>query len=114
MWGLFDKDILEYQFYQVFFYGDIRKTYFVDIQSNFKDWYDRIYSHNRYCRQILDVNDIDGPMCSCLHRPYKYSTDQWSMSNTLTYTLNQFFACGYNPVEICLAITKLSRVVEEN
>ena len=107
VWGSFDKDILDYQLYQVFSSGGISQTHFVDIQNGFKDCYNRILNHNRICCQILDIIDIDGPMCSCSHRPCKHSTDQRSISNILAHTLNEKFAYGYSPLEICLAITKL-------
>ena len=70
VWASFDKDVLGYQLYQVFCSCDIRKTHTADIHNGFKYWYNRTFIHNGWYCQILDFNDIDGPMCSCSHRPY--------------------------------------------
>ena len=114
VWGSFNKDFIQYQVYPVFFQDAIEQAHFIDIQIDFKNWYNRNFSHHRHCRQTVDVNDIDGPMCSCSHRPYKYSTDQWSLSNALAYTFNEHIDDTCNSVEQCLAVTRLANMIREN
>ncbi|CAF3147106.1 unnamed protein product [Rotaria sp. Silwood2] len=91
-----------------------RKIRLLNIQQDFKQWYNQTFNHNQNCSQMVDYNDIDGPLCSCSHRPYKCFHDEWSLSYAIAYTFAEYLHLGNeHDVNQCLAITKLSRIVQE-
>ncbi|CAF1086712.1 unnamed protein product [Rotaria sordida] len=113
-WEDFDKNLIDYQSYQVFLNGDINRCHFVNVQNCFKTWYNTTFGHNQNCNQLLDFNDIDGPLCSCSHRPVKCPTEQWSLTNAIAYTFHQNFSNGSTSSKTCPAITKLFNIIQNN
>lgn len=91
----------------------INANNFISIQHLFKYWYNRTFKHDENCREIIDFTDSDGPLCSCSYRPYKFPTDNWSLSMAIMFTFNESFHFNDNPLNQCLAITKLAIVIEE-
>ncbi|CAF4350363.1 unnamed protein product, partial [Rotaria sordida] len=57
--------------------------------QSFKTWYNTTFNRNANCGQILDFDDIDGPLCICTHRPLKYVNEQWSLTNVIAYTFHE-------------------------
>ncbi|CAF3147124.1 unnamed protein product [Rotaria sp. Silwood2] len=112
-WGNINNDLFEYIQYDFSFYDNLYKVHLLDIQQDFKQWYNHTFSHNQNCSQILDYNDIDGPLCSCSHRPYKCPDNQWSLMNAIAYTFAEYPNIVYNDANECLAATKLARVIYE-
>ncbi|CAF3557451.1 unnamed protein product, partial [Rotaria sp. Silwood2] len=64
--------------------------------------------------QILDFNEIDGPFCSCSHRPVKCPNEQWSLTNAISYTFHEKLDVENSDYPECLAITKLSTIISKN
>ncbi|CAF1255835.1 unnamed protein product [Rotaria sp. Silwood1] len=112
IWEDFDKNLINYQIYQVFLNGNIDRCHFVNGQSSFKTWYNKTFGHNQSCNQLLDFNDIDGPLCSCSHRPVKCPTEQWSLTNAIAYTFHENLYNGINSSDACPAITKLFNMIQ--
>ncbi|CAF1221049.1 unnamed protein product [Rotaria magnacalcarata] len=86
---------------------------FISLQHQFKHWYNRTFKHDENCQQIVDFVDSDGPLCSCPYRPCKFPTDTWSLSMAIMYTFHEHLQLNENPLEQCLAITKLAIIIEE-
>ena len=118
VWSILNRNFYQYQHYLVFANGHINQIHSANIQQSFKSWYNQTFGHNDNCDQILDFNDIDDPLCSCSHRPYKNSADEWSLWNAIAYTFHEDLQ-GINLFEVegslstCLAITKLSTVMKQ-
>ncbi|CAM4838210.1 unnamed protein product [Rotaria magnacalcarata] len=114
IWGELNTYRTEYLFYHNHNEDDTIKSHIVNIQPAFKTWYNSTFVHNANCGQLLDFNDIDGPLCSCSHRPYKCRNDQWSLEDASAYTYHEILDNNkiHDPHR-CLAITKLSIVIHE-
>ncbi|CAF4191718.1 unnamed protein product [Rotaria sp. Silwood2] len=106
-WSKSNKDLLYNQVYCGFPTCDTAKVNFVNIQESFKTWYNTTFGHDENCGQILDFNDIDGPLCMCSHRPLKCSHDKWSLSDAIAYTFHEKLDTENRDFPECLAITKL-------
>ncbi|CAF3866423.1 unnamed protein product [Rotaria sp. Silwood1] len=55
---------------------NMQNCHFVNIQNLFEIWYNNTFQHNENCGQLLDYNQIDGPLCTCSYRPLKFPSDQ--------------------------------------
>ncbi|CAF3297457.1 unnamed protein product, partial [Rotaria sp. Silwood2] len=75
---------------------------------SFKTWYNATFGHNENCGQILDFDDMGGPLCICSHRPLQCANAQWSLSHTIAYTFHEKPYTGSRDFSECLVITKLS------
>ena len=69
-WGDIRSDLLEYQEYDFPFHEVLYRVRMVNIQEDFKRWYNRTFRHDTNCDQTLVSHDLDGSLCSCSHRPY--------------------------------------------
>ena len=56
---------------------------------------------------------MDGPLCSCSYWPYKFLQDNWSLHMAVTYTFHEHLSSENDHVHECLAITKLSTIIQE-
>ncbi|CAF3749945.1 unnamed protein product [Rotaria socialis] len=112
-WGDINKNLFHYKDYGFFIYDKLQTVRLIDIRQDFKLWYNATFSHSTNCGQIIDFIDIDGPLCSCSHRPYKSSTDTWSLWKAIAYTFDENLYKTNNNIYECLAITKISKVIEE-
>ncbi|CAF3589222.1 unnamed protein product [Rotaria socialis] len=101
-----------FQIYDIFLYERIDRKTLVNMQDHFKEWYNKNFSHNENCGQLLNFIDIDGPLCSCSHRPCKFPEDKWSLSMAIMYAFHENFELSHDHIQQCLAITKLSHVIE--
>ena len=79
----------------------------------FKLWYNQTFTHRRECHEYLDNDDVDDAFCSCSHRPYKFTSSQWSLSKAIKYTFGQYLYNHMYGINKCLAITKLALVIGE-
>ena len=113
-WG--DIDSTLYDWYDHDFFGrkNLYEIRFVNRQQAFKTWYNTTFRHNDNCGQILHFLEIDGPLCTCSHRPYKSSTDNWSLWMAIAFTFHENINKRNDDFRQCLAITKLSMVIQEN
>ena len=57
-----------------------------DVQYEFKQWYNQRFPHT--CG--LPPLHNDNPVCTCLHRPVKHASDQWSLQRAIAYTFYEF------------------------
>ena len=85
----------------------------VNVQSRFKQWYNRTFPHDDDCRQVLHFIDLDGCLCSCPHRPYKHPFDKWSLQLAVMFTFYEYLETSDGPVFQSLALTKLASVIEQ-
>ncbi|CAF1480676.1 unnamed protein product [Adineta steineri] len=104
---------LYYKDYAYFFYMYINKIRLLNTQEDFKLWYNQTFPHHENCDQILDFHDVDGPLCSCSHRPYKCLQDAWSLHLAITYTFHENLSTKNTHTPHCLAITKLATIVQQ-
>jgi hypothetical protein len=111
VWGNVEYEILDYTNYG--FFSKVQNPHLIlrDSQEGFKRWYNNTFHHSEGCEQILDYDDIDGPFCSCPHRPYKSPNDKWSLATAIAYTFHEYLDVNNDSLNECLAITKLSNVV---
>jgi hypothetical protein len=86
---------------------------FNNVRNRFKTWYNQTFPHHQQCHQRLDYDSIDGPLCSCSHRPCKSSTSRWSLFKAIAYTFDEYMYNHTFNINPCLAITKLALVIEQ-
>ncbi|CAF1294379.1 unnamed protein product [Rotaria sp. Silwood1] len=68
---------------------NMQNCHFVNIQNLFEIWYNNTFQHNENCGQLLDYNQIDGPLCTCSYRPLKFPSDQWSLKDAIAYAFQE-------------------------
>ncbi|UJR18790.1 hypothetical protein I4U23_005696 [Adineta vaga] len=116
-WGNIDDIIITLNYYDLFFHNINRLVHVIDIQQSFKQWYNRAFGHNTDCKQILAYHNIDGPLCSCSHRPLKSLNEQWCLEYAIAYTFSQYLHLKNddidNDIHKCLAVTSLASVIEQ-
>lgn len=112
-WNFLSFPPQEFQIYDIFYDNTdkINQKNFVALQHHFKCWYNSTFNHNENCDQIIDYMDIDGPLCSCSHRPFKSPTDTWSLSMAIMFTFHENLQLDNHPINQCLAITKLAVIM---
>ncbi|CAF4195882.1 unnamed protein product, partial [Rotaria sordida] len=113
-WGDTNQRLLHEKIYRDFHHVQVNKITIKDIQQSFKTWYNTTFNHNANCGQILEFDDIDGPLCTCTHRPLKYVNEQWSLTNAIAYTFHEKFGTEEQGLQAILALSKLSLVIREN
>lgn len=102
-----------FHIFDVYLREKIFEIDFHDIQKIFKVWYNKTFPHHQGCNQMLDFIDIDGPLCSCPHRPLKFETENWSLSMAIMFTFYEKLEITIDHQWECLAITKLASVVQD-
>ena len=91
----------------------MKNSGFMDVQKQFKPWYNQVFPLQQQCQQRLDYDYTDGPLCSCSYRPCKSSIDRWTLTSAIAYTFHEFLHESCVDVTRCLAITKLALVIDE-
>jgi len=91
-WGNGTDELFKFTIYSLFKCVPIACLHFINVQARFKNWYNNTYKHNSHCRMVtLFHNDItDNPICDCSHRPYKNTSDTWSLQLAISTIFNQF------------------------
>ncbi|CAF4272728.1 unnamed protein product, partial [Adineta steineri] len=105
----------------------VKKINLIPLQDHFKEWYNRTFIHNENCNVPpgSQADNNDHSYCSCAHRPYKKNTAKWTITNALKYVFNENFNISNETSSLvssknnhtalsCLAITKLSMILELN
>lgn len=136
-WDNQKKHVEQLISYQLFNIDQLNHVDWIDLQVDFKFWYNRRYKHDRSCQD--QTNDDDHPQCTCEHRPYKWIHQRWSLQLAVahvfgehldkTYRKNNWHL-GVDPrwptlieherknmikyaVNECLSVTKLKMFMEE-
>ena len=113
IWGPLDRHQYECQIYLMYRTDRPLQCHFVNIQNDFKIWYNNIFIHNEACGPVLDFHNIDGPSYSCSHRPYKCQDDPWSVHNAIAHTFHEILDDFIFHLRVCQAITKSATVINE-
>lgn len=113
-WGDVFRNPMDFYIFDDVFTRQSHKQSVINIQDTFKEWYNKTFHHDDNCGQIIDFIDIDGPLCSCSHRPYKSSNDKWSLSMAVMHTFYENLPSTNDHILECLAITKLAMIVGED
>ena len=106
-WGKPIDQLMHYTRYGLFACSDISQAQLIDVQKQFKPWYNNLFRHNVQCHQYLKYDHTDGSLCTCAHRPYKSPSYQWSISKAIAYTFDERYDHYMFDIHKCLAITKL-------
>ncbi|CAF1346209.1 unnamed protein product, partial [Rotaria sordida] len=109
-WGNLIDQLIPYIQYGLFTCNEISQVKSINVQKEFKLWYNNIFRHHLQCHHYLKYDEIDGSLCSCIHRPYKASSCQWSISKAIAYTFDERYDYYTHDIHKCLAITKLGYV----
>ena len=112
-WGNVIEQLRPYTTYGLFSLKEVVQRQSVNMQKEFKVWYNHTFRHHTQCQRYLKYDHMDGPSCSCSHRPYKSSSDQWSTKRAMAYTFDEQLNNYFSRIHQCLAITKLTYVVNE-
>jgi hypothetical protein len=99
--------------YRLFPSYEIKRSQYINIQKEFKLWYNCTFRHHAQCQQYLKYDEIDSSLCSCSHRPYKCSSNQWAISKALAYTFDEQLNCHLHDIHRYLAVTKLAHVIRQ-
>ncbi|CAF1478422.1 unnamed protein product [Adineta steineri] len=110
-WGNIIQELKPYVQYGLFSITGITQCDMSDIQHEFKLWYNQTFRHHQQCQEYLKYDDMDGSTCSCSYRPYKSSSNQWSLERAIRYTFDEQFNTHLFDMNRCLAITKLAQVI---
>ena len=113
IWGPLDRHQYECQIYPMYRADRPLQCHFVNAQNDFKMWHNNTLSHNEDCGQVLDFHNIDWPLYSCSHRPYKCQDDPWSLHNAIAYAFHEILDDSIFHRRVCQAITKLATVINE-
>ena len=92
---------------------DLYNVIFFYIQNDFKIWYSNAFIRDKDCGQVLNFHNIDGPLCSYSHRPYKYQDDQCPLHNAIAYTFHKMLDDSMFQTHKCPAITKPAIIIYE-
>lgn len=112
-WGNCKKQLAVGTGFHLFTHGELMKIQFLDIQQDFKEWYNNTFPHRIECSQYLKYNTLESKSCSCSHRPYKTKSSQWSLPQALAYTFDENLHTSIFDIEKILAITKLGCIARE-
>lgn len=113
-WGNIIELLRPYAQYGLFSLNEVIQSQNMNIQKEFKFWYNRTFRHYTQCQRYLKYDETDGSSCSCPHRPYKSSSNQWSIERAVVYTFDEQLNHQYHGICRCLAITKLAHVIAQN
>ena len=108
------QELRPYIRYGLFSMYAVTSSQSINIQKEFKLWYNRTFPHHTRCQRCLKYNHMDGSLCSCSHRPYKFSSNQWSIKQAIAYTFDELFNVRHHGIHRCLAVTKLTHIISQN
>ena len=111
-WGSLTAILKPFLPYEIFTISQIKQCRSSNTRQEFKSWYNKTFIHHRHCHQYLNYDNIDGPSCSCSHRPYKTFSARWSLIKAIAYTFNEYLYSHTYDITKCLAITKLADVIQ--
>ena len=126
-WGNATDELSQFVHYDLFSSSTIQRANNIDVQVDFKLWYNKIFLHT--CG--LQPYEHDHSLCTCIHRPVKHRQDQWSLQKAIAYAFREFLdksrtnsKCRRQlthsdelvlyAVSDCLAVTKLHMLIDGN
>lgn len=86
-WGSITNELSNFVRYGFFSDELVHDLNLIDVQLEFKYWYNKTFTHQ--C-SLLWLTDNDDPSCTCLHRPVKDNNHQWSLQKAIAYTFGEF------------------------
>ncbi|CAF1549527.1 unnamed protein product [Adineta ricciae] len=117
IWGNMNNIISTLENLEFFFHDMFHPVHYINIQKQFKQWYNSTFIHGYYCEQNLKFNTIDGPLCSCSYRPLKTLNEEWTIDQAIAYTFTEYLnidiADNISSNQICSAISTLSIVLDQ-
>ncbi|CAF1097698.1 unnamed protein product [Adineta ricciae] len=117
IWGNISNMVSILEKYEFFYHDVSQPVHYINLQRQFKQWYNSVFPHHYYCQQILNYNTIDGPLCSCSYRPLKSINEEWDINQAIGYTfaeyLNMETVDNVTSKHICSAISTLSVVLDQ-
>ncbi len=93
IWGDGKQELSQFTIYSLFKYVPIPSLDCINVQAQFKNWYNNTYKHSSDCPMAIIFNNdniSDNPNCTCSHRPYKNTGDTWSLQLGISTIFNQF------------------------
>ncbi|CAF1529444.1 unnamed protein product [Adineta ricciae] len=126
-WGNGIDELGQFVHYDLFSSSTIRRSNNIDVQVDFKLWYNKVFLHT--CG--LQPHEHDHSLCTCIHRPVKHRQDQWSLQKAIAYAFGEFLDKSRTnskwrqqlihsdelvryAVNDCLAVTKLHMLIDGN
>ncbi|CAF1034015.1 unnamed protein product [Rotaria magnacalcarata] len=96
----------------------------LELQNHFKIWYNKRFKHHKNC-YVSRWYEEDSSFCTCPYRPYKHVNEKWTIYTAMIYIFNESIDEFHdthidtqqdikNSIVNCLAITKLSMIIELN
>jgi hypothetical protein len=111
IWGNIRQQMRSYTQYGLFSFNETLQKQCMDVQKEFKLWYNRTFRHHVECQHYLKYDNRDGLSCICAHRPYKSTSNQWSIERAIKYTFDEQLDTYQHNTHQCMAISKLAHIV---
>ena len=85
-WGDAVEELSRFAHYGLFELSALQCMSIVNVQDDFKRWYNGIFVHQCHLSPLAD----DHPTCTCPCRPVKSKNQPWSLQKAVAYTFGQF------------------------
>ena len=86
-WGNAIHQLSDFVQYGVFSSQTLYQMNAIDVQHDFKKWYNKTFFH--HCGVLPPFYD-NNALCTCRHRSVRNPNNQWSLQNAIAYTFDQF------------------------
>lgn len=90
VWGNGHQELSLFTIYPLIKPIPMTSLHFINVQKQFKHWYNHTYPHDQECYMTLLNYIADDPQCTCSHRPYKNFNDQWRLQLAISILYKQF------------------------
>ncbi|UJR29608.1 hypothetical protein I4U23_017156 [Adineta vaga] len=89
-WGNEKKELIKFNIYPLFKCIPLHQLEIINVQDEFKYWYNDTYPHDSYCSMAIVKDKEDDPSCTCSHRPYKQQNNPWALQRAVANVLEEF------------------------
>jgi hypothetical protein len=89
-WGNIKMELTHFLRHHLFFMEQIEQMRAINIQQKFTRWFDKLFDHTEDCYEIYDPMN-DHSCCTCMHRPFSYPYDEWSLEMAMAFTFQLYF-----------------------
>lgn len=107
VWGQMDSELMD-----LIKHRSLSASVF-NVQDKFKEWYNEVLCHDHDCPQAKIDIIIDGPACTCIHRPYKSPSAQWSLPRAVQYFFTSYVDLPFDQGHQCRAISVLAKIIRQ-